>query len=69
LVTGQGADATATADGARGTNTRFRFVEVDWDTALDLVAGALRDTYVGLPALVAEHGASGLMWQWSSTAR
>lgn len=48
--------------GCRGADP---FVEVDWDTALDLVAGALRDTY-------ARHGASsvyGGSYGWSSAGR
>ena len=48
--------------GRRGADP---FVEVDWDTALDLVAGALRDTY-------ARHGAAsvyGGSYGWSSAGR
>lgn len=48
--------------GRRGADP---FVEVDWDTALDLVAGALRTTY-------ARHGAAsvyGGSYGWSSAGR
>jgi biotin/methionine sulfoxide reductase len=52
-------------EGRRGRRGADPFVEVDWDTALDLVADALRSTY-------AEHGAAsvyGGSYGWSSAGR
>ena len=52
-------------EGRRGRRGADPFVEVDWDTALDLVADALRSTY-------ARHGAAsvyGGSYGWSSAGR
>jgi biotin/methionine sulfoxide reductase len=56
---------TSWLQGTGGRRGADPFVEVDWDTALDLVAGALRDTY-------ARHGAAsvyGGSYGWSSAGR